>query len=171
MLPAVEAWILNYLKTLLHLWSLDASYIAVLGPSSIKGWRGLQLVVPGPWMVEAYSPYNPQKWPWWTDSSRAHHPLLKLSACSLGAAKEGIFSPCMGTKLLQSCWTLCDPMDCSLPGSSVYGILQARILEWVAMPSSRGSSQARDQTQVSCSSCIAGRCFIAEPPGKPIFLP
>ena len=40
----------------------------------------------------------------------------------------------------------CDPMDCSLPGSSVYGILQARILEWVAMPSSRGSSSPRDGT-------------------------
>ena len=40
----------------------------------------------------------------------------------------------------QSCLTLCDPMDCSLPGSFVHGILQARILEWVAMPSSRGSS-------------------------------
>ena len=47
-------------------------------------------------------------------------------------------------KSLQSCPTLCDPMDCSLPGSSVHGILQARILEWVAMPSSRGSSQPRD---------------------------
>ena len=42
-------------------------------------------------------------------------------------------------KLLQSCPTLCDPMDCSPPGSSVRGILQARILEWVAMPSSRKS--------------------------------
>ena len=42
------------------------------------------------------------------------------------------------------CPTLCDPVDCSLPGSSVYRILQARILEWVAMPSSRGSSQPRD---------------------------
>ena len=50
----------------------------------------------------------------------------------------------------QSCLTLCDPVDCSPPGSSVCGILQARILEWVAMPSSsRGSSQPRDQTQVS----------------------
>ena len=47
-------------------------------------------------------------------------------------------------KSLQSCPTLCDPMDCSPPGSSVRGILQARILEWVAMPSSRGSSQPRD---------------------------
>ena len=49
----------------------------------------------------------------------------------------------------QSCPTRCDPIDCSLPGSFVRGILQARILEWVAMPSSRGSSQPWDQTQVS----------------------
>ena len=50
--------------------------------------------------------------------------------------------------------TLCDPMDCSPLGSSVHGILQARIREWVAMPSSRGSSQPRDQTWVSHVSCI-----------------
>ena len=56
----------------------------------------------------------------------------------------------------QLCPTLCDLMDCSLPGSSVHGILQARILEWAAMASSRGSSQPRDQTWVSCT---AGRFF------------
>ena len=56
----------------------------------------------------------------------------------------------------QSCPTLCSPMDCLLPDSSVHGILQTRILEWVAMPSSRGSSQSRNQTGVSC---IAGRFF------------
>ena len=44
---------------------------------------------------------------------------------------------CVYAKLLQSCLTLCDPMDCRPPGSSVHGILQARIMEWVAMPSSR----------------------------------
>ena len=43
-------------------------------------------------------------------------------------------------KFLQSCLTLCNPMDCSPAGSSVHGILQARILDWVALPSSRGSS-------------------------------
>ena len=48
-----------------------------------------------------------------------------------------------------SCPALCDPMNCSPPGFSVHGILKARILEWVAMPSSTGSSQPRDQTQVS----------------------
>ena len=56
----------------------------------------------------------------------------------------------------QSCPALCNPMDCSPPGSSVQGILQVRILEWVAIASSRGSSRPRDQTQVSC---IAGRFF------------
>ena len=51
---------------------------------------------------------------------------------------------CVCAKLLQSCLTLCDPTDCSLPGSSVHGILQATILEWVAISFSRGSSQSRD---------------------------
>ena len=55
------------------------------------------------------------------------------------------------------CPILCDPMDSSPPGSSVHGILQATILKWVAMPSSRGSSQPRDRTQVSH---IAGGFFI-----------
>ena len=56
------------------------------------------------------------------------------------------------TKVLvaESCLTLWDPMDCSPPGSSIRGTLQARRLEWVAMPSSRGSSQPRDRTWVSC---------------------
>ena len=54
---------------------------------------------------------------------------------------------------LQSYPTLCNPMDYSPPDSSVHGILQARILEWVAMPFSRGSSQHKDQTHVSSISC------------------
>ena len=56
----------------------------------------------------------------------------------------------------QSCLTLWDPTDCSLPGSSVHGILQARILEWVAIPFCGGYSWPRDWTQVSC---LAGRFF------------
>ena len=65
----------------------------------------------------------------------------------------------------QSCLNLCDPMDCSPPGSSVDGIFQARTLEWVAISSSGGSSQPRNQTRVSCISCI-GRPVV--PPGKPM---
>ena len=61
----------------------------------------------------------------------------------------------------QSCPTLCDPMDCNPPGSSVHGIFQARILGWTAISSSRGSSQPRDWTQVFQ---IAGRFFTTKPP-------
>ena len=66
-------------------------------------------------------------------------------------------------KSLELCPTLCDPMECSPPGSSIHGILQARILEWVAVPSSRGSSRCRDQTHIPC---ISGGFFTARPPGK-----
>ena len=59
-------------------------------------------------------------------------------------------------KSLQSCLTLCNPVNCSSPGSSIHGILQARTLKWVAMPSSKGSSQPRNQACISLShiSCI-----------------
>ena len=70
----------------------------------------------------------------------------------------------MCAKSLQSCPTLCNTMDYSLPGSSVHGILQARILEWVAIPSSR---DLPNPTYVSCGSCIAGRVFTTEPSRKP----
>ena len=59
-----------------------------------------------------------------------------------------------------SCDWLCEPMDCSPPGSSVHGISHAGILEWLVISSCRGSSQPRDQTFISC---IAGRFFSAEP--------
>ena len=62
----------------------------------------------------------------------------------------------MESEVVQLCPTLCDPMDCSLPGSSVHGIFQARVLEWVAFSFSRGYSQVRDRTLVSR---IAGRRF------------
>ena len=71
----------------------------------------------------------------------------------------GRFFTIWAPKLLQSCLTLCNPMDCSLPGSSVHGISQARILEWVAMSSSRGSSQPRNQTCVSYVSCTGRQVF------------
>ena len=64
--------------------------------------------------------------------------------------------PCVCVLVAQLCLTLCEPTDCSPPGSLDHGILPARILEWVAIPFSRVSSQSRDQT---CVSCIAGRFF------------
>ena len=73
--------------------------------------------------------------------------VLKFTPAAAAAA---------AAKSLQSCLTLCNLVDSSLLGSSVHGILQTRILEWVAIPFSRGSSQPRDWTQVSC---IAGWFF------------
>ena len=87
--------------------------------------------------------------------------LWRESACWLLPTRIS-FRPlcaCVHAKSLQSCPTLCDPRECSPPGNSVHGILLVRLLEWVAMPSSRGSSQPRDQTHVSCVSCI-GRQFL-----------
>ena len=60
------------------------------------------------------------------------------------------------SEVTQSCPTLCNPTDCSLPNSSIYGIFQARVLEWFAVSFSRGSSQPRDRTRVSC---VVGRRF------------
>ena len=74
---------------------------------------------------------------------------------------------CMCVLVTQSCLTLCDPTDCSLPGFSVHGILQAAILEWIAIPFSRGTSQPRDRTLVSC---ITGRFFTIWATGKSIIL-
>ena len=84
-------------------------------------------------------------------------PLLKILLHSVGHV-------CSCVESLQSCPTLCNPMDCSPPGFSVHGILQARLLEWVAMPSSRESSPPRDRTRISR---IASRFFTAEPLWKP----
>ena len=76
---------------------------------------------------------------------------LSYKTCYLNLQGEVKWS-----EVAQWCPTLCDPVDCSLPGSSIHGILQARILEWVAISFSRGSSRRRDRTQVSH---IGGRRF------------
>ena len=76
-------------------------------------------------------------------------------------------SSCVHAKSLQSCPTLCNPVDCSPSGCSVHGIFQARILEWVTISFSTGSSQPRDQIHISSISYITGRLFTTEPPGKP----
>ena len=81
-----------------------------------------------------------------------NYPVHTKSTLTMGSAQ--------GKKVkmvvTQSRLTLCDPMDCSPPGSSIHGIIQASILEWVAIPFSRISSQLRDQTWISC---ITGRFF------------
>ena len=76
-----------------------------------------------------------------------HSGLFKVSPAETLMYLEGNtvhYTNAAATKPIQPCLTLCDPMDCSLPSSSVHGILQARILEWMAMSSSRGSSPPKD---------------------------
>ena len=80
----------------------------------------------------------------------------RLNAFSGQFSSEGPEATLLESEVAQSCPTLCDPMDCSLPGSSIHGIFQARILEWVSISFSKGSSRPEDQTQVSC---VVGRCF------------
>ena len=92
-----------------------------------------------------------------------HWQADSLSLCHLGSQvlkilftrKLKIYDY-LWSEVAQSCPTLCDPMDCSLPGFSVHGIFQARVLEWVVIAFSRGSSQPRDRTWVSR---IVDRCF------------
>ena len=78
---------------------------------------------------------------------------------------------CMCAKSLQSYLTLCDPIDCSSPGFSVAGISQARMLEWIAMSSSRGSSGPRDGTHISYIPCI-GRWVLYQErhPGSMLYM-
>ena len=100
------------------------------------------------------------------------HLILNICVPCLKAGNDLLWSfawkalsrnACMHAKSLQSCLTLCDPVDCSLPGFSVHEFFQARTLEWVGKPSSRGSSGPRDQTRVSyvLSSALAGGFFTA----------
>ena len=92
----------------------------------------------------------------------ASHCFLHWQAGSLPPAppgklwRSGDGQRAVKALVTQSCPTLCDPMNSSSPGSSVHRNFQARVLEWVVIPFSRGSSQPRDQTQVSC---IVGRFF------------
>ena len=85
------------------------------------------------------------------------HTSLILFRPSLDQSPKQVFLQSTESESeVQSCPTLCDPMECSPPGSSLHGILQARVLEWVAISFSRGSSRPKDRTQVSR---IPGRHF------------
>ena len=89
-------------------------------------------------------------------SSSAHFSTWLFVFLDVELYKLFVYVGCV-CLVAQSCPTLCDTMDCSPSGSSVHGILQAKILEGIAMPSSRGSSWPKVQTWVSCVSCIGRR--------------
>ena len=90
--------------------------------------------------------------------------LINITLMIILTDKSWYCCYCLVTK---SCPILCNPVDCSLPGSSVHEISQARIIEWVAISFLRGSSRPRDQTHIFCISCLADRFFTTESPGKP----
>ena len=73
---------------------------------------------------------------------------------------------CMCTKWLHLCLTQCDAMDCSLSGSSVHGILQARILVWIAIPFSKGSSPPRDEPASPASPALQADSLLSELPPR-----
>ena len=94
----------------------------------------------------------------------------KETPAQSGSSPENFWGPFLSwwsliTRVLSSHF-LCDPMDCSPPGFSVHGILQVRILEWVTISFSRGSSRPRDRTRVS-PSALEADALTSEPPGKP----
>ena len=99
--------------------------------------------------------------------------LLELLAKHLGGKKSQIPISCHACMLSHfSHIRLCNLPDCSPPGCSVHGILHARILEWVAISSSRGSSKPRDQTRVSYISCVGRRVlYQPAPPWKTHLMP
>ena len=104
------------------------------------------------------------------DVTVSHYPHMGPSSCrktSSGLPLILHHSCCLVAK---SCLTLHDPMDRSPPGYSVHGISQARILDWVVISSSRGSSRPRDQTDSLLSPELAGRFLTAKPPGKPCIM-
>ena len=111
---------------------------------------------PGPMtLCELLDPSMPEAWmlPALTTLKQPVPHFAQTSLCTFSITLN-LKSPV--SLVAQLCPTLCNPSDCSPQGSSVYGILQARILEWVAIPFFRGSSSPRDLTQVSC---IAGGLF------------
>ena len=157
-------------------WILDLGHLNWLLPSGRDNFSAAKNLT----AVSAYSRLPPSSCPWDADAACLLLSPLPVSCISISPCTRfplsrfsliTVFpspSPmCMRAKSLQSYPTLCDPRDCSPPGSSLHGILQARTLEWVAMPSSRGSSWLRNQTCVSRLSCTAPGFFTPEPQGKP----
>ena len=128
-------------------------------------WKSLSRVrlFATPWTIRSMEFSKPEFWSREPFPSPGDLPDLVLEprspvsqADSLPAEPPGWLWKWSESEFGQSCPTLCDPMDCSPPGSTVHGIFQARVLESVAVSFSRGSSRPRAQTQVLC---IAGRCF------------
>ena len=131
------------------------SYIVLsLSPSLLPSWFSPKVIAlffhiyQSIKLIQRYTKKISSPQPPYSLSSK--YPVLTGNCC------YSSFCEIKWSEVTQSCPTLCDPMDCSLPGSSLHGILQARVLEWVDISFSRGSFRPRDWTWVSC---IPGRHF------------
>ena len=121
-------------------------------------WRRAQQPTPVSLPGESHGQRNLAGYSLWghKESDTAEHAHSHAPGRVLGYTSGSLLQ---FTSVAQSCPALCDPMGCSPPGSSVLGILQARLLEWVAVPSSSRSSQPWNQTHISSVSCIGRRHF------------
>ena len=139
----------NHAQLFATLWTVACQTPLSMGFSRQEYWSGLPYLPPGDLPNPGIEPMSLMFNLQWEAGSLPIMPPRNPNKCVQ-------FSSVQFSSVTQSCPTLCNVMDCSLPGSSVHGTLQARILEWVAIPSSRGSSQPMNQTQVSHT---AGRFF------------
>ena len=121
----------------------------IIGPCVLDGLMLIAVII----MVMLVMPNTIHTW-YLCSRLKAKH------AVGLHSQFSQLLGKCMHAKFLQSCPTLCDPMNCRLLGSSVHGILQARILEWIATFFSRGSSQPRERTCLSYVLCLS-RCVLS----------
>ena len=139
-------------------WAVAYQAPQSMGFSRQEYWSGLPFPSPGDLPNPGVEPGSPALQADALPSQPPGKPIWTKTNFSSPPSPQGYFGRMkVKVDVLVASWcpTLCDPKNCSPPGSSVHGILQARILEWVAIPFSRGSSLPRDWTWVSC--IIAGR--------------
>ena len=138
-------------KALISL-TLDVLFFYLFSPAKIPIYLGYSLTSSKQSLRDIWKAVfwgvSPQKTPWIKHNSQLLVQTKELSSSEPWEELGMHVSSC------SSGVRLCDPVHCDLPGSSVHGFLQARILEWVAVPTSRGSSWSKDQTQVSFVSCL-----------------
>ena len=150
-------------------WTGRPGILQFMGSQRVRHDWGLNWIEPSSEFVLCISSLASLNWMTRVMGFSRHVSVLGwCQGFKVSGSKASFLLNCMCVQSLQSCPTLCDSMDCSPPGSSVHGILQARILGWVAMPSSRGSSWSRDWTHVFCGSSIGGRFVTTEPQGSPL---
>ena len=143
---------------LVTLWTVTLQVLLPMELSRQENWSELLFPCPGMVPSQGLNPCLLHLLHWQADFFFTARATWEAQKGSESATKNKTWSfTSSESEVAQSYLTLCDPMDCSLPGSSVHGIFQARILEWVAISFSRGSFRPKDRTQVSR---IIGRRFI-----------